>query len=270
MKHLLCLITIVIGLLLWQDVPAYGQSAAPPRVEALWEAYQQLDYAIAADSARAALDAYEAYSRNELAEIHTVLGLIEFSQNQPQDARDQFTAALSLNPDLTLDPLMVSPKILTFFDGIRDEFSQMRGDEATPSDAVRYVIVEDRRSEAALRSMVLPGWGQLHKGDRTKGRVLLGLWGTMIGGTVAAHLFCASAERDYDAARTPADALERFDTFNAWHKTRNALFIGTAGVWAYSYIDALVTGSSTSRESAFVVAPAFSSGQMHLSLRLRF
>ena len=255
--------------MVWNAPAAYGQST-PPRVEAMWDAYQQLDYASAADSARTALDTFEAYSRDELAQIHTILGLIEYSQNQPQDARDQFTAALSLNPNLTLDPLMVSPKILTFFEEVQAEFRHMRGDEESASDAVRYVIVEDRRSEAALRSMVLPGWGQIHKGDRTKGRVLLGLWGTLVGSTAAAHLLRANAERDYDAATTPAEALDRYDTFNTWHQTRNALLLGAATVWAYSYIDALVTGGASPERNTFFVAPTFSSGQMHISLRLQF
>ena len=269
MNDLLCLVAVVVGVLTLWATPTYGQST-PPRVEAMWDAYQQLDYATAADSARAALDAFEAYSRDELAQIHTILGLIEYSQNQPQDARDQFTAALSLNPNLTLDPLMVSPKILTFFEEVQAEFSRLQGDDKAASDAVRYVIVEDRRSEAALRSMVLPGWGQIHKGDRTKGRVLLGLWGTMVGSTVAAHLLRANAERDYKAATTPSVALDRYDTFNTWHQTRNALLLGAATVWAYSYIDALMTGGASRERNAFVVAPAISSGQMHFSLRLHF
>lgn len=270
MRLLLCFLAVVPGVLASWNAPAYGQSTTPPRVETIWSAYQQLNYAAAADSARAALDAYDAYSRNELAEIHTILGLIEYSQNQPQDARDQFTAALSLNSDLTLDPLMVSPKILTFFEELRDEFSQMRSNETPSADAVRYVIVEDRRSEAALRSMVLPGWGQLHKGDRAKGVVLLGLWGTLAGGTVAAHLLRADAGRAYDAARTPADALDRFGTFNTWHKTRNALLLGTAGVWVYSYVDALITGGPAQGSRTFAATPDFADGQVQLRLRVRF
>ncbi len=269
MKTVLRLLPVAIGLLACGASPALAQRADGPRLDAIWDAYQQLDYARAADSARAALDLHGRYTRRELVDLHTILGLISFSRDQAQEARDQFTTALSLDPDLHLDSLLVSPKILTFFEEVRGAFEQPRRQEDGNPASVRYVIIEDRRSEAALRSMMLPGWGQLHKGERTKGRVLLGLWGTAVAGTVATHLLREQARKDYQAAATPDEALERYDPFNRWHKTRNALVLATAGVWIYSYVDALMAGGPP-HDRRLVVAPVFSARRMHLAVRLRF
>ncbi len=268
MRTLLRIVPVALALVCGAR-PALAQPSAGPRLEAIWQAYQQLDYARAADSARVALERYDRYSRQELAEIHAVLGLIAFSQNQPQQARDQFTTALSLHPSLHLDSLLVSPKILDFFDEVRGELTLAAGpDDGSPA-AVRYVIVEDRRSGAALRSMVLPGWGQLHKGERTKGRLLLGLWGAATAGTLAAHLLREQTRKDYAAAANPDEALDRYGPFNRWHRARNALLLAAAGVWLYSYVDALVVGGPP-RDRRLVVAPAVSGLRPYVLVRLHF
>ncbi|MFQ5568663.1 MAG: hypothetical protein ACE5G0_03250 [Rhodothermales bacterium] len=262
-------VLIVNAVLLGVAVPVWSQSAPVPRVEDIWRAYQQLDYTAAADSAQAALEAFERYTPQELADVHTILGLLAFSQN-PSETRYQFTQALNLNPRLALDSLMVSPKILTFFEQVKSELAQARPDENTTPSAVRYVIVEDRRVEAALRSMVLPGWGQLHKGERTKGRILLGVWGAAAGGLVTTHLLRRQAENRYRAADTPADALARYGPFDRWHKARNAFLLGAAGVWIYSYVDALIAGTPSERRHRLLITPTVSERRVHVVMRLHF
>ncbi len=251
--------------------PAWGQQPDGTSLAAVWDAYQQLDYAAAADSARAALDRFERYTPGELAELHVILGLIAFSQNTPGEARGEFANALTLNPSLELDSLQVSPKILDFFGVVRAEWRQARQQEARADPAtVRYVVVEDRRVEAALRSMVLPGWGQLHKGQRTKGQVMMGVWGVLAGSTVAAHVLRGRARDRYDNAGTASDALDRYDTFNTWHQARNALLLGAAGFWIYSYVDALVGGGPPGAPRRFQAVPGFSGVRPNVVIHVRF
>ena len=244
---------------------ARGQ--AGPRLADIWEAYQQLDYARAADSARAALDVFEGYSRTELAEIHVILGLIEFAENRPLEARTQFTAALSLNPATELDPLYASPRLQALFAEIRAERAQSPGRDADRA-GTRYVVVEDRRVAAAMRSMALPGWGQLHKGERTKGRVLLGVWGTAVTAAAVTHTRRQQARRRYRAAVTTPEAVDRYAPFNRWHKRRTGVLYATAAIWAYSYVDALATRPESAR--GLHVAPALRDGRLHATARLRF
>ena len=248
----------------------HAQAPAASSLDAIWEAYQQLDYALAADSARAALARYEQFSVGELAELHLILGLVAFSQDQPEQARLEFAAALDLQAAIQLDELLVSPKIMEFFEAVRAERAQLQQVEGETPSAVRYVIVEDQRAEAALRSMVLPGWGQLHKGERFKGRVLVGLWGAVVAGGAAAHLLRQRAAEDYRAAATPAEALDRYAPFDRWHRTRNALLVGAAGIWLYSYVDALIARGAPATRRGFQVAPALAPRAVHLSLQLRF
>ena len=258
-----------MGLLVWSVAPAWGQVDHAPRLDAIWEAYQQFEYAAARELAKTALDAYN--NPEDLAEVHVILGLISFSENRALEANLQFREALRLNRNVELDPLLVSPKILDFFEEVRAGLAQA-GQEEPPDPGVvpRYVLVPDRRVEGTLRSMVLPGWGQLYKGERTKGFVLLGAWGFMVAGSVTAHVLRRQARNTYLDAGTPEEALDRYDTFNERHKARNALLLGAAGVWFISYVDALITDNRPRERRSLLLSPTFSHRQMHLTVRVQF
>lgn len=230
---------------------------------AMRDAYERLDYETAERRAREALDMHEAYSADQLVEVHTTLGLIHYARNEPLEAREQFEAALSLDPALELDPLLVSPKTLEFFDGVRASFTAEGGAEREP--IIRYVRVQDPRPAATMRSVVLPGWGQLYKGERVKGWALVGLWSATAAGAVTAHLLRSQARSDYLAATDPAVITERYDTFNAWHRTRTGFAIGAAAVWAFAAVDALVVGGPSQQP----VRVGLGAGA-GLSVRVRF
>ena len=262
------ILALMLGIWAWSGTPAWSQEGERPRLDAIWDAYQALDYARAQALAETALATYEA--PQDLSQIHVVLGLIAFSQNDQQAATRQFTDALLLDPAAALDARLVSPKALDLFDEIRARLAQATPEAARVADASpRYVLVPDRRAEAALRSMVLPGWGQLYKGQRTKGRVLLGAWGVAVASTVSTHVLRQQSRDTYLDARTPGEIRERYDTFNRWHKARNVLVLGTAVIWAYSYLDALVAGGQPLQHRSLHIAPTVSARQMHIVVRVR-
>ena len=269
MKAPLSILALTLSLLVWSVAPAWGQVDDAPRLDAIWEAYQQFEYDTARTLARAALDAYQ--DPEDLSEVLLILGLISYSENRELEAELQFKEALRLNRNVRLDPLLVSPTILTFFEDVKGRMEQEGPEESLdPGVVPRYVLVPDRRSEAVLRSMVLPGWGQLHKGDRTKGIVLLGAWGFTAAGSVTAHVLRLQARDDYLAATTTEDTVDLYDTFNERHKLRNALLLGAAAVWVASYIDALLVDSRPRERRSLLLAPAFSHRQMHLTVRVHF
>ena len=269
MRSLVYIVALTLGLLAWTVAPAWSQVTDDARLDALWDAYQDLDYEKARELAQAALAILE--KPEDLAQVHVVLGLIAFSQNDQVTATRQFTDALVLDPAVELDALLVSPITRAFFEDIRTGLAQAsRGETSQPDAPPRYVLVRDRRAEAALRSMVLPGWGQLYKGQRTKGRLLIGAWGVAVAGTFTSHILRQQSRDTYLDATNQQEALERYDTFNQWHKTRNALVLSTAAVWVYSYLDALVAGGQSPERRNLLVGPAFSDRQMRVFVRVRF
>lgn len=245
--------------------PAFAQldTETAGLLDAMRDAYERLDYDTAERRAREALDRFDGLSADQLVEIHTTLALILYGRNEPLEARTQFEAALSLDPTLELDPVLVSPKTLDFFEEVKANASVNAPVVREPE--IRYVRVRDLRPAATLRSLALPGWGQLYKGDSAKGWVLIGLWSTTAAATVTAHVLRAQAETDYLDATEPAAIAASYDTFNAWHQRRTALALGAAAVWTYAAIDALVLGGPSDRR---VELTGF--GTSGLSVRFRF
>lgn len=243
---------LLVGWVLLAGAPA-AQTDAAGLLRAMQDAYARFDYETAEQRAREALDAYDAFSPDQLVQVHTTLGLILHASNEPLEAEEHFAAALSLDPTLSLDPVLVSPKTLEFFDEVRARRSPT--DPAGREPTVRYVRVRDPRPAATLRSLAVPGWGQLYKGERAKGWVLLGTWGALAGGTAAAHVLRAGARRDYLDATDPDEVASRYDTYNTWHRTRGVLALGTLAVWTYAALDALVLSGPGAEGRAFALEP---------------
>lgn len=236
-----CLVLLLLSML---GVPeSRGQNGPAVPVDSVREAYAQLDYERAEELGRSALEAFERYSLGELAEVHTILGFIAFARNDLEGARSAFRSALDLEPSLTLDPRLVSPRIIELFDAVRRSAEEPA--RAGPA-SIRYVVVPDRRSSAVLRSLALPGWGQLHLQEPRKGWLLVGLWGTVAAGTVASHLQYRSARTAYLDERSASRVGERGERMDLWYKVRNNLAIGAAGIWLFSVGDALAHGKPLS------------------------
>lgn len=245
-------------------VPCLAQSGDPSGLmAAMRDAYERLDYLTAERRAREALAAHDAFSADQLVEAHTTLGLILHARNEPLEAREQFAAALSLDPALELDPLLVSPKTMEFFEEIKAE--GIGGNRADQTPTLRYVRVRDLRPAATLRSLAVPGWGQLYKGERAKGWTFVGLWSAAVAGTVAAHILRADARQAYLDATDPDEIAGQFDTFARWHQTRNAFAVGATVVWGAAALDALVLGGPEQR--AVVAGPGIGLG---VGMRVRF
>lgn len=230
---------MVLGLCAWVG-PVQAQQTGEAVVEAVRAALQQFAYAEAEQRARAALAEPDRFSPDQLTTLHALLGQVAYAQGEELEARQQFGAALSLNPRLELDPLLVSPKIIAFFEEVKQSWTPPDPEERLADAAPRYVVVPDPRPAAALRSMLVPGWGQLYKGDRRKGWVLLGVWAGTVAATGTAHLARARAEEAYLDERDPTRVDAQYRTFDRWHKTRNNLALAAAAVWVVSYVDALV------------------------------
>ena len=223
---------------------ALAQPAASPSdlIRAMQDAVVRLDYDVAEARAREALARFDALSPDQLVTVHSTLGVVLHIQNQPVEARRQFEAALSLDPALDLDPVRTSPKTLELFEEVKTALLSQSSTGSRAEPAVRYLVLDDRRPGAALRSLAVPGWGQQYKGDRTKGWAFVATTGALVAGTVAAQGRRAAAREDYLGASTEDEAAERFSTYNRWHRTRNALVLGTGVVWAASALEALLTG----------------------------
>ena len=230
---------------------AVAQVVEPGTLEEIEAAYRQFEYERAEVLAREALQNYGNFTVGELAEIHTMLGLIAYNRGQQEEARRQFVSALQLVPGMDLDPALVPPKIVSYFENLRAELET--GSAFASEGALRYVLVRDPRVDAALRSMVLPGWGQFYKGQDERAGLYAGLFGLAAGGALYTHFRMRSAQNRYESADTAAEAERYYAPYNRLYRARNGFLQGGVVIWLASYVDALLTRSPLIEDSGFGV-----------------
>jgi len=243
--------------------PGADPSTVVAQVES---AYQRLEYAEAEALARQALANFSVFTPDQIVRLRTTLGLIYFARNETTEAAEQFRFALSVNPNLALDPLLVSPTTIAFFETTKEAFLRERQTGHAGEAVTRFIVVNDARPGATWRSLVLPGWGQRHRGARTKGWLLTGAAVATLGGGLGAHVERQRARRAYLEEQDPALIEDRYQTYRTWHNVRGGLFLGAAAVWAYAAVDALVVRGAVPEGAPVEVTP----GGAGLQLRWRF
>ncbi len=229
------------------------------------QAFEQLDYQTAKTLAEQILKSWQNYNINELVEIHKISGVIYFSSGNLNDAKSQFEQALSLNTKAELDSVLISPKIISFYNKVKSEFTFT---ESQPSD-IRYVLVVDKRPSATVRSFFLPGWGQIYKGHKKKGYFLaaatgfsLITWGTL-------YTLQENAHDAYLDATLPSVIEDKYDRYNQLYKAQQISAIVAGFFWFYSVTDALLCPSPEKPRSLSVV-PSISRDSVSLTAVLNF
>lgn len=258
---------VLAGALLDSEA-VYAQPGADSgiQLERIEAAYAGLEYAEAEALARTALSRFEAFSPDQLVRIHTTLALILYARGEEREAGDQFRAALSLNPELVLDPLLVSPVTLAFFEELKDERERAQTRDPDGEPLIRYIQVADPRPGATWRSVVLPGWGQHYKGEAVKGWAVAGLWATTLAVGTVAHARYRQEDDVYRGLQGAEAEAYWEDNVRTWYKVRGWALAGTAAVWVYAASDALLTGGPRLGTGPVVVAP----GPGGVYLRYRF
>lgn len=216
---------------------SYAQTGSTNRVTEIKRALQQAEFQIAADLADSAIVHFREYPPAQLADIHALRALVFFEQGNARRGEEHLALALQLDANLQLDPIFFSPQI-------RQRLEELRPKIVTLSHAnmpaVRYIVVPDPRLEAAWRSLLLPGWGQRYKGQKTKGRLFSIAAVTLAGATLTSHFLRENAEKKYLEAVEESDLKSRYDTFNRYHLLRNNLALALGVVWGAAALDALI------------------------------
>ncbi len=176
----------------------------------------------------------------ELEFLHKYVGLSRYNIGDSTGARAHFFSVLTLNPDAQLTLSEVSPKIIKFFDKTKTSMSGWLRKKEVPAQQ-RYVLQRDIRPSAAWRSALIPGWGQFHKQQKTRGVLLGGLFWGSLGTTIFARLRENDRLDAYEQAVNPTDITARYDDYNRWFKTRHLFTYLTLGAWLATVGDAGLT-----------------------------
>ncbi|HCK10262.1 MAG TPA: hypothetical protein DHW45_10335 [Candidatus Latescibacteria bacterium] len=124
---------------------------------------------------------------------------------------------------------------------------------------MRRVQMQERINETsplkgAVRSLVVPGWGQIYRGRRSRGRIIAGGFAVLAAGwyladrsyRTALNEYSKTSERDLNlpartgGANDPNPFDDRFATVESRASTARTLGLALVSVWSYSVIENLI------------------------------
>jgi tetratricopeptide (TPR) repeat protein len=149
-------------------------------------------WADAAGAVRELLATRSDLTESQRIEAYRLLGLAEYQLGDRAQARAAFVNLLSLDPDFSLDPFLVPPPIVEFFDKVKREHEpdlvplrerkrQLKEQQRLAEEAQRKLLAEEQARSGPPTKILrvqeriylfnwLPlGAGQFQNGQRTKG-----------------------------------------------------------------------------------------------------
>lgn len=231
-----------------------GAQEVAPTVAQIRESFNNLNFARTIELSERAIAAYQNYLPEALVQIYQFRAMAFYSTGMEKEAAESFISALSLEPNLTLDPAMVSPKIRNFFDEVKKKQAD-KSAGSSPGGEIRYIMQEDIRPHAAWRSALLPGWGQLYKEQRVKGYCIFSGFMLNTVGLITAAIYEKSAHDSYRNALQPADIDSKFTEYEKWNNIRRILTGTEIAIWLYSFGDALWSPVDNSSPLSITISP---------------
>lgn len=220
-------------------------------LENMREAYQSLNYEEVISITSVILNSSEIFTDEERIEIFTMRGVSYYSLNQIDDSRKSFFELLKINNEFELNPTLISPKIIVFFDNLKNDYKSITNNiisneitpevietNTDPSEAYTREII--RQKNTMIQSVLLPGLGHIYSDESTKGWILLTANAGLLGGIIYSIIETNSREEKY-LGETNKDLLaQRYEQFNDMYKTRNLLIGAYVALWLYTQIDLLL------------------------------
>ena len=169
--------------------------AAPPELKRAKDRFEFGAYAEAAGALRQLLAGTPNLSDADAVDAYRMLGIAEYQLLDKPAARTAFVHLLSVEPDYRLDPFLVPPPIVEFFDKVKKEHEptlaplrerrrELREQQSMADEAKRRLLAEEQTRTGPPAKVVrveehvylfnwMPlGAGQFQNGDRAKGTAI--------------------------------------------------------------------------------------------------
>jgi tetratricopeptide (TPR) repeat protein len=169
--------------------------AAPPQLKRAKDRFEFGAYADAAAALRQLLAGTPDLTESEAVDAYRMLGIAEYQLGDRLAARGAFVNLLSVEPDYALDPFLVPPPIVEFFDAVKKEHEpalaplrerrrELREQQRLAEEAKRRLLAEEHARTGPPSKIVrieqrvylfnwLPlGAGQFQNGERAKGTAI--------------------------------------------------------------------------------------------------
>ena len=163
------------------------------------------------------------------------------AQGKSAPARERFVNVLRVDENFELDPVLTSPKIMAVFNDAKVRFLSLKKEETR----VRTETVV----APSFRTLVFPGWEQLHQGRTTNGWLYAGAGAAALVSGITCEALRSSARQDYLNAVSPSSISSRYDRYNTYRKMEYYSFGAFVLLYLGSQADVLLSGPVTIQPS---------------------
>ncbi len=208
------------------------------------------------------------YNSNVLIEVFTMRAVAYYSISEIDSARKSFIEILRTDRNHQLDPVKISPKILSLFNDVRNDFeriessntnNELKEPEENQIIISKPVLDNSLIKNSLARSIALPGLGHLYLEGNIKGWLLTTASTATLGGMIY-YIFNVKEKENSYLSQTEPDIIQlRYNEYNSAYKIRNFFIAGYAVLWLYSQID-LLFFSDELFEQKFNISAAFTPG----------
>jgi len=239
-KIIAILLFVALGVGFAQHVP---EDSLLRMLERAKSYYNNGEYENAISELEKALQYLKQMEQGDQVEYYKYLAFSYVALGDREKARETFKKALVLDPTLELDPATVSPKIIKVFEEAKAEMATVTPKPPpkppTPPPAKKEVST----LSATWRSCCLPGWGQMHKGESSKGKKI------MIATAVTFSLAFPSlimrelkhtAYKDVEPGNTE-QMNDAYKAYKFWHNATIYTGVLFIGVYLYNLYDVIFT-----------------------------
>lgn len=220
--------------------------AAEPLTVDMIETYlRSFEYDKVIELSEQALADEQTLSDQEIVHVYQMKAIAHYSKRELDDALSSFIQLLKIDSSFELDPVQTSPKIIDFFQQIKQSYHTpetviQKDTLYLKPDTVQIHSVSTRLDTKQIFSVLLPGTGQMLQGRTLKGSLFAASSTALLGLAVTSWIECRTKERAYLKSTEPHVIREKYQTFNKAYQKRNTYLALYAGIWALSQIDLYV------------------------------
>lgn len=262
---------------------AFVLKAQDEELKNLKSIFQSFNYSEVISLSDTLLKDKKEFTSEKLVQIYLLRGISFYSIAEEDSARSSFIEILNINPEFSPNPSEISPKIITLFEKLRNDFIKIKNNANTKNETHDSIttftsnpgllkIEKDIFSNSVIRSVLLPGFGHLYLKENFRSWLLTSISAASIGSMIY-FIFDSNTKQKSYLNETDLESIQnKYDKYNSAYKIRNALIISSAVLWLYAQIDLLFFSDDLYAEklNAEITSDLFNNSPANISLKFKF
>jgi len=178
-------------------------------------------------------------------EIDIMRAVSFYAAGNQDQTRKSFEKILLIKRNYSLDPLTISPKIVTLFEEVKTLFYKNNPELSVLKDStslkhnIKNMDLGTTRI-AVAQNLIVPGLGQLYIGKQATGWIFTAASSLSLGGMIYFIFDTKTKENDYFNETNQLLIQQKYNEYNKSYKIRNVMIFSYALIWIYSQVDLLL------------------------------